>query len=119
MIIVNTITEFHESEKDFASWFEDFCDLHRWTWRHISDSRREVRGKVFGDEKARDLPDYFLVRERVVFVELKGWRLKGKRWERGELTDGQRDYLAGLQSADAEVYVVWPENRGLIEAMLA
>ncbi len=115
-----TISEIHESEKDFSTWFEDWCDLHRWEWRHISDSRRQAGGKLVGDAKAHDLPDYILVRERVVFVELKGWSLsKRDGWRRGFATDGQLQYLLQLHDAGAETYLLWPEDRALVERWLA
>lgn len=64
-------------------------------WRrsyHTFDSRRSDTG----------FPDLVLVRDRVVFCELKR--------ERGKTTDVQREWLRALRKAGAEVYVVRPRN---------
>lgn len=47
-------------------------------------------------------PDLTLVRDRVIFLELKT--------ETGTVTDKQREWLKALNDADAEVYVVRPRH---------
>lgn len=67
-------------------------------WRHVYhtfDSRRSSHG----------FPDLVLVRERVVWLELKR---EGRR--AGRLTEQQREWLLALRYAGAEAYVVRPSD---------
>lgn len=64
-------------------------------WRgayHTYDSRRSSSG----------FPDLVLVRDRVVYLELKR--------EKGKLSPAQRHWVGWLLSAGAEVYVVRPRD---------
>jgi hypothetical protein len=56
-------------------------------------------------------PDWTLVRERVVFLELKR--------EQGVVSPAQRDWLRALLDAGAEVYVVRPRHLDAIAKVLA
>lgn len=67
---------------------------------HTFDSRRSASG----------FPDLVLVRERVIFLELK--RMKGK------LSETQREWLGALISAGAEVYVARPSDFDELAAVL-
>lgn len=119
---VMTATGLHprlESEAAFESWFTDFMRLHRWDIRHVSDSRKQAGGSLVGDADAADLPDWLCVRERVVFVELKGWQRRGNGMRQGQPTDGQLQFMTALHDAGAEVYLFWPEDRDEIERVLA
>ncbi len=55
-------------------------------------------------------PDRVLVRERVIFAELKR--------EKGVVTDAQRDWLDGLAAAGAEVYLWRPSDLDEIARIL-
>lgn len=55
-------------------------------------------------------PDWTLVRERVVFLELKR--------EKGRATEAQRDWLRALTDAGAEVYLARPRHLAAIGAVL-
>jgi hypothetical protein len=65
---------------------------------------------VGGDGKG--WPDLVLCRDRIVFAELKA--------QRGTTSDEQKDWLAALSNAGAEVYVWRPADwlDGTIEAVL-
>lgn len=72
-------------------------------WRgayHTYDSRRSSSG----------FPDLVLVRDRVVYLELKR--------EKGKLSPAQRDWIGWLLSAGAEVYVVRPRDLEALGAIL-
>ncbi len=56
-------------------------------------------------------PDRVLVRDRVIFAELKR--------EKGVVTDAQRDWLDGLAAAHAEVYLWRPSDLDEIAKILA
>lgn len=78
-----------------AAWQATVVDLARdrgWWAYHTHDSRRSAAG----------FPDLVLVRERVVFAELK---------RRGEkLRPSQVMVLGLLRSAGAEAYAWWPDD---------
>jgi hypothetical protein len=67
---------------------------------HTFDSRRSDTG----------FPDLVLVRDRVVFLELKR--------ERGKLTEQQKVWVRALVVAEAEVYVVRPRHFELLATVL-
>jgi hypothetical protein len=50
------------------------------------------------------------VRDRVVFVELKG--------SAGKLTAAQNEWIQGLQAAGAEVHVFWPKDWEQVQRVL-
>jgi hypothetical protein len=56
-------------------------------------------------------PDLVLVRERTIFCELKG--------ERGKPTNAQREWLAALLAAGAEVYLIRPRDLEALAKVLA
>lgn len=60
---------------------------------------------------AAGYPDETLVRERLIFLELKT--------EKGKLTDDQRDWLRALIAAGVEVYVLRPRHLEQIAHVLA
>jgi len=91
----------HVSERDFQQQVTDLASLHGWLIYHTHDSRRSQPG----------FPDLVLVRERVIFAELKT--------ERGKLTRAQRIWLAALAGASVEAYCWRPSDTDTIAAILA
>jgi hypothetical protein len=76
-------------------WQRQLVDLARqlgWTVYHTYDSRRSQPG----------FPDLVLVRDRVLYVELKR--------EQGRLTDAQAGWLDKLRAAGAEAYCWRPRD---------
>jgi hypothetical protein len=84
-----------ESEKDFMAAVIREAKKLGWRIYHTHDSRKSAAG----------FPDLVLVRERVVWVELKT--------EGGQLTAAQANWFDDLTAAGQEVYVwrpnQWPE----------
>lgn len=72
-----------------------------WISYHTYDSRRSDEG----------FPDLVLVRERVIYAELKS--------ENGVLSQDQRKWFAALQRAKQEVYVWYPSDYEYILKILA
>lgn len=72
-----------------------------WTVWHCHDARRTVPG----------LPDLILIRDRVVFVELKT--------ERGRLSDAQAEWQRRLEAAGAETHVWRPSDLDAAGRVLA
>lgn len=88
------------SEKDWQQQVIDLAQLLGWLYFHTYDSRRSSGG----------FPDLVLVRERVVFAELKSGS--------GRLTAAQHWWIASLSVAGAEVYVWQPSDWPQVEQTL-
>lgn len=78
----------------------EFARLSGWVLYHTHDSRRSPAG----------FPDLVLVRERVVFAELKA--------EKGRVTPEQLAWLGRLWQAGAEAYLWRPSGWPEIERLL-
>ena len=101
-----------QTEKDFQAAVLDLAHVLGWSTAHFHDSRRQVKPGVFvGDADAAGFPDLVLVRERVVFVELKA--------ESGRLSKAQLRWVAVRGEAGQEVYVWRPSSFELVEVVLA
>lgn len=89
------------SEKDFQQAVIDLGKRNAWRHYHTYDSRRSQPGFL----------DLVLVRERVVWMELKS--------EDGELTAEQLAWVDALRAAKQEVYVMkpkdWPQIVNILE----
>lgn len=88
------------SEGEFQRWVERLAALRGWVSFHDRDSRRNIAG----------LPDLILIRERVVWMELKS--------SRGKLRPEQEAFIAALRAAGQEVYVMFPSDIDKIEGVL-
>lgn len=90
------------TERQLQQAIVDCARLLGWRSYHTFDSRRSEPG----------FPDLVLVRDRVVFAELKS--------ERGRLTREQRAWAAALAAAGAEWHCWRPEDwtSGNVEAVL-
>lgn len=80
-------------ESAWQSFVVDFARTTRWLVYHTWNSKHSAKG----------FPDLTLVRERVVFVEVKS--------ERGRLTPDQIMWRDRLLAADAEWYLWRPSDR--------
>lgn len=70
-------------------------------WTKCHHSRSDKRGRGAGQE-ASGVPDWMLVRDRVIFLELKT--------EQGKVSAAQAEWISALHKAQAEVYVVRPRH---------
>mgnify|MGYP001617279218 CR=1 FL=1 len=90
------------TEKEFSQQVVDYARLRRWrvarwpTWRSTGTNP--------------GVPDLLLVRERIIFAELKA----GK----GKLTPDQQSWLNLLEAAKQEVYIWRPSDWPYIENRL-
>lgn len=89
------------TEKELTTQLVDIARMTGWRRYHTWRSKHSAAG----------YPDETLVRERLIFVELKT--------EKGKLSDDQRDWLRALLAANAETYVIRPRNLEQIAAILA
>ncbi len=99
------------SEAAFQRQVLAYARLHRWLSAHFRPALTKS-GKwitaVQGD--GAGFPDLVLVKDRVIFVELKA--------ERGQLTDAQNLWFVWLKCAGAEVYLWRPSDWPEIERIL-
>lgn len=88
-------------EKDWQRTVRDLARTLGWRRAyHTFDSRRSDTG----------FPDLVLVRDRVIFLELKR--------ETGTTTQAQRDWITALHHAQAEVYVARPRHLQALATVL-
>jgi hypothetical protein len=91
------------SERDWQRQVTDAAELFGWTWVHFRPARTEHgwRTPVSGP-LGKGWPDLTLVRERIVYVELKA--------EGASLTPEQRAVHDALRAARAEVHTWRPSD---------
>jgi hypothetical protein len=99
------------SEKQFRAQVVEYADLCRWLVHWNDNSRYATSG----------FPDLVLVRERIIFAELKTdvGRLRKARIVGNRVVPGQDDWLNALNEAGAEAYVWRPRDWAQIERVLA
>jgi len=95
------------SERDWQRTVLDLAALYRWTVLHLHDSRRVVavgdgEPVAVGDADIAGLPDLLLIRERVMWRELKS--------EQGRLRPAQKRILEALRQAGQDVDVWRPRD---------
>lgn len=88
------------TEKDWSGQVAALCRATGWLRYHTYRSERSQPG----------FPDETLVRDRVVFLELKT--------ETGKLSDHQKEWLTALHRAGAEVYVARPRDLQAVAEVL-
>jgi lipopolysaccharide export system protein LptC len=88
------------TEAQFQRQVTDLAELLGWRWAHNADSRRTQAGQ----------PDLTLIRDRVVYVELKT--------DTGRVRPEQESFMAALRAAGAEVYVIRPRDFEFLKAVL-
>ena len=81
------------SERDFQASIVDLARLCGWRVVHFHDSRREVGGEMVGDSDAKGWPDLTLIRDRILYREVKT--------EKGRVTKSQDRMLVSLLAAQA------------------
>jgi hypothetical protein len=99
--LANAVGSVHERESDFQRWVVDLAGWRGWRLYHTFDSRRSESG----------FPDLVLVRDRVLFRELKN--------DTRSLTREQRAWLDALVAAGADAKVWRPRDRAVIERELS
>jgi hypothetical protein len=89
------------TEREWSEQVADLARLAGWRRYHTFNSKKSHSG----------FPDETLVRDRVVFLELKT--------EQGRPSPAQREWLTDLIRAGAEVYVVRPRDLQELAYVLA
>lgn len=91
------------TEREFQRRVTRLAKDHGWAVRHYSDSRKQTAGgRMVPDREAAGVPDLLLVRERVLWAELKA--------ERGRLRPAQVSMIARLRWAGEDVRLWRPSD---------
>ncbi len=100
------------TEREFQDWIVGAARLLGWRVAHFRPAWTEKGWRTAGSYDAQGWPDLVLVRERIVFAEIK--------LERGRLSTGQVAWLDALGEAGQEIYVWRPTDwtSGAIEDVL-
>ena len=80
------------TEKELQAAVIELCKLFGWAYYHTYNSRRSVAG----------FPDLVLVRDRIIFVELKS--------EKGRLSEAQAVWADDIFTAGGEWHLVRPSD---------
>ena len=95
-----------ETERDFATFFEDWLNLKGYRFAHFRPART-AKGWRTAVAGYAGFPDYCIVTlDNVAFVELKS--------EDGRLSNEQREWHKALVNAGAWIYVFRPSQRELV-----
>ena len=89
------------TEKEWQAQVVQLARMFGWKHFHPYDSRRSAHG----------YPDLTLVRDRVVFLELKA--------ERGKPTAAQKEWLRAMLDAGCEAYIARPADAHLVATILS
>jgi hypothetical protein len=109
----------HESEADLQRAVMQLARTLHWKCSHIGDSRKQVRDrqhghlKLVGDPDAAGMLDLILVRERVLWIELKD--------AKNRIRPAQQRWIDALVNAGQEVHIWRPADfdSGLVLNVLA
>lgn len=98
------------SEKDFQQAITDYASFMQWTWVHQRPGLTQRGRWITAISGQTGFPDLVLVRERVVFAEVKA--------ERGRLSENQKLWRDALLEAGAEWYMWRPRDWEEIQKVL-
>lgn len=100
----------HTSEADFQAAVIDLAHLCGWRVAHFRPARTEAGWRTAVTADGAGFPDLVLVRERIIFAELKS--------QRGRVSSEQRAWLDALAAGGAECYILRPIDWPDIERVL-
>lgn len=98
------------NEKDWQSRVTEYATLRGWTWAHFRPAQNKNGVWRTAMAGTPGYPDLTLVRDRVIFVELKT--------DVGRMKPTQVDWLTKLRSAGAEAYVLRPSDWDQVQELL-
>jgi hypothetical protein len=99
-----------ETEATWQTWVLDEAHRLGWAVAHFRPAQTARGWRTPVEAEGAGWVDLTLVRDRVVFAELKS--------QRGRLTAAERDWRDRLEAAGAEVYLWRPSDRALITETL-
>ena len=97
------------SESQWLAYASQLARDEDWEVYHVFEQTHYAR------RMGKGWPDLQLLRERLVFIELKAFQKDGKR---GTLSPDQIRIIAMLKSAGQEVHVFWPDQEEELRKVL-
>lgn len=98
------------TEADFQSTVLDLARVTGWMVAHFRPARTDKGWRTPVAADGKGFPDLVLVRDRVIFAELKS--------DRGRMSADQHAWIGALTEAGAEAYVWRPDDFDQIAATL-
>lgn len=98
------------SEEAFQAQVIELAEVCGWRVIEFEAYRKAARGKFLGEQRSTGWPDLTLIRERVIFRELKA--------QAGRASADQKEILGLLEAAGADVRVWRPSDWPEIERTL-
>ena len=99
------------SEREFLAQIIQLAHLYGWTCAHFRSIQKADGGYITPVQAdGAGFPDLVLVRERIIFAELKS--------DKGKLSDAQREWFSALGKAGQEAYCWRPYDwNGIVEIL--
>lgn len=104
------MTALAETEAQWQETVLETAHLFRWRVAHFRAARTKHGWATPVAADGKGWPDLVLVRDRIIYAELKS--------ARGKLTDEQREWMIALRGAGAEFYVWTPADWGQVQEVL-
>jgi len=104
------VTALRVTEAAFQQTVIDLAHMLGWKVAHFRPARTEKGWRTPVAADGAGFPDLVLVRERVVFMELKS--------DRGRLSVAQRAWLDDLSAAGVEAYCFYPDEFDAVRDVL-
>lgn len=98
------------TEREFQNTVIDMARLLGWKVAHFRPAQTSQGWRTPVEADAKGFPDLVLVRERIVYLELKS--------ATGKVTPEQADWIAAINAADGTALVVRPTDIDKIEHAL-
>lgn len=91
-----------ESERDFQKTVIELAQVLGWRVAHFRPARTKYGWKTAVAADGAGYPDLSMVRERIIFAELKA--------EKGKVSAEQQEWLEAIEAAGGEAYVWRPSD---------
>jgi hypothetical protein len=104
------VSALRATEADWQATVIDYAHLRKWRVAHFRPAKTEQGWRTAVSADGAGFPDLVLVRDRVIFAELKS--------DTGKLSVAQLEWFLGLELANAEAYIWRPSDWPEVERVL-
>lgn len=98
-------------ESELATYVEDLLRLYKWQFTHFRPGMMASGNWVTAMTGDVGFPDYVAVKDRTLFLEIKGTK--------GKLSDEQVIWLTLIRDAGGNALVLWPDDYDLLVKVLS